>query len=144
MQKAKKNVNNTHFHKYRVYRGKWAIFKTFIFFVFRMGWFLLTFSMLIAELRADGAPWVRKFGNPSVQEIMVRASGMARGCVRLRPTHVALDDIFTWSNFRSARPCLLAVSKVFSTSDTISWNWVLNRVLWLKRRGNPVITSKEL
>ena len=30
------------------------------------------------------------------------------------------------------------------TSDTIAWNWVLNRIPWLKGHGNPVITSKEL
>ena len=28
--------------------------------------------MVIAELRACGAPWVRKCGNPSVREIVVK------------------------------------------------------------------------
>ena len=34
----------------------------------------------------SGASWVRKNGNPSMREILVMASGMARGRVRLRPT----------------------------------------------------------
>ena len=45
--------------------------------------------------RARREPWVRKNGNPSMREILVKASGMARGCVRLRPTYVAPDNIFT-------------------------------------------------
>ena len=48
--------------------------------------------------RARREPWVRKNGNPSMREILVKAKGMARGRVRvrLRPTaaYVAPDDIF--------------------------------------------------
>ena len=36
--------------------------------------------------RARRAPWVRKNGNPSMREILVKASGMVRGRVRLRRT----------------------------------------------------------
>ena len=36
--------------------------------------------------RARRAPWVRKNGNPSMREILIKASGMARGRVHLRPT----------------------------------------------------------
>ena len=43
-----------------------------------------------------GASWVRKYGNPSMREILVKASGMARGRVRLRRTACAApDDILT-------------------------------------------------
>ena len=53
--------------------------------------------------RAPVAPWVRKNGNLSMRKILVKASGMARGRVRLRRTaygirrtpYVAQDDIFT-------------------------------------------------
>ena len=45
--------------------------------------------------RARRAPWVRKNGNPSMREILVKSSGMARGRVRLQPT----DDIFTQMTF---------------------------------------------
>ena len=53
--------------------------------------------------RARRAKWVRKNGNPSMRKILVKASGMALGRVRLRPTayslqptvYVAPDDIFT-------------------------------------------------
>ena len=106
---------------------------------------VIFYSGVAGGAATRGASWVRKYGNPSMREILVKASGMARGRVRLRRTaYVSPDDIFTWSNVRSARPCLLAVWKVFSTSDTIAWNWVLNRFLWLKGHGNPVITSMGL
>ena len=37
---------------------------------------------------ARGASWVRKYGNPSMREILVKVSGMARERVRLRRSAV--------------------------------------------------------
>ena len=57
--------------------------------------FVTVFSGAPGGAAARGASWVRKYGNPSMREILVRASGMARGRVRLRRTaSVAPDDIF--------------------------------------------------
>ena len=53
-----------------------------------MTWMLLIAALLRA--RARSAPWVRKNGNPSMREILVKASGMARGRVRLRPIAYSL------------------------------------------------------
>ena len=42
----------------------------------------------IRQRSRRGAPWVRKYGNPSMREILVMASGMVRGRMRLRPTYI--------------------------------------------------------
>ena len=53
-------------------------------------------AALPRAVRVLRAPWVSKNGNPSMREILVKASRMAHGRVRLRPTaYVAPDDIFT-------------------------------------------------
>ena len=57
---------------------------------------VIFYSGVAGGTAASGASWVRKYGNPSMREILVKASGMARGRVRLRRTaYVAPDDIFT-------------------------------------------------
>ena len=71
----------------------------------------MTFAVLSAinDSRAPGgtaarrASWVRKYGNPSMREILVKASGMARGRVRLRhmlPQMTFLHEVmFTQRDF---------------------------------------------
>ena len=47
---------------------------------------LIFYSGAPGGAAASGASWVRNYDNPSMKKILVKASGMARGRVRLRPT----------------------------------------------------------
>ena len=60
--------------------------------IFRICWIEVIAVLRARVGRARRAPWVRKNGNPSMREISVKASGMARGRV---PAYVTPDDIFT-------------------------------------------------
>ena len=65
---------------------------------------------------ARGASWVRKYGNPSMREILVKASGMARGRVRLRRTSLQMTflhevmfaqrDLACWLFEKSSQPAI--------------------------------------
>ena len=69
--------------------SKVYIFKTLYLFVsevFQNGFY----SGAPGGAAARGASWVRKYGNPSMREILVKASRMARGRVHLRPTAFGL------------------------------------------------------
>ena len=42
----------------------------------------------MVELLRNGAPWVRKFGYPCIQEILVLRKSFVRTCIR-PPAHVS-------------------------------------------------------
>ena len=67
---------------------------------------------------ASRAPWVRKNGNPSMREILVKANGMARGRVRLRPTAYSL---------RRTSPQMTFLHEVVFTQRTLA-SWLFEKM----------------